>query len=72
MSAFVDTARIVYEEQGLCNGQASVRPSVCPVDRHRSGVRAGHIDRPAPNSNGAAARRVAADVGGQCIHTLFI
>ena len=24
-----------YAEQGLCNGQVSVRPSVCPVDRQQ-------------------------------------
>ena len=23
-----------YAQQGLCNGRASVRPSVCPIDRH--------------------------------------
>ena len=24
----IDTARVVYDEQGPCNGRASVRPSV--------------------------------------------
>jgi len=54
----------------------SVRPSVCPIDRQQqrhaaslllSAVRAGDIERqqraPAPSSNGAAARRSAANAG---------
>ena len=43
-----------YVEQGLCNGRASVRPSVRPIDRQQqrwpaalllSALRAGDIDR---------------------------
>jgi len=54
--------------------RSSVRPSVCPIDRQQqrraaglllSAVRRGDIDRqrrtPAPSSNGAAARRSAAN-----------
>ena len=46
-----------YAEQGLCNGRASVRPSVCPIDRQQqrwpegllqSALRAEDVDRQLP------------------------
>ena len=66
-----------YVKQGVRNGRASVRPSVCLSHRSTlmrctaglllSVVWAGDIDRkrraPAPNSNGAAVRRSAANAG---------
>ena len=33
LTMVIDTARVVYDEQGLCNVRVSVRLSVCPVVR---------------------------------------
>ena len=85
---YIDTARIVCVEQGLCGGRASLRPPVrlsVPSIKSNSGVRgvccwapceqeisvdscgraAGNVLQhvPALSSNGAAARRSAANAG---------
>jgi len=73
-SRYVSTERLVSRvARGLRSGRESVRPSVCPIVRQPlrraaglllSAPLAGHIDRQRrASSNGAAARRSAANAG---------